>query len=611
MGMRGAGINVPVFSLRSKKDLGCGEFLDLIPLIDWAKESGFKLIQILPINDTSMTETEEDGHPYSILSAFALHPIYLNIEVMVPEFAEEIHPIVRDLNLPHFNYQGTYLAKKELLKLIYEFRGEKDLSTKAFKTFFKRNEGELKAYAAFCTLRDKYGTSDFRKWGKYKEYSELLVEKVCEENPVEFFYFVQYHLDKQMRMVVEHAKEQGIILKGDFPMGVHPNSVEAWRFNEYFRWHVSMGAPPDFYNSLGQNWGFPPYDWDEIKEEGFFWLKSRLKWMDQYFDMIRLDHVLGYFRLWEVPIEQVRGLMGTFFPSTGYSEEELSELGLTDLKRLTEPYGDKLPKGLKTQVQVRDKVKDKKERERLYRQLENCLFFEREGSFHPRVDLSSTESFHALTDEEQDLVLGLFEEYYLERQETLWKEKGMEKLKYMKKHTSMDICAEDIGVIPSCVGEVLKKLDIINLHVQRMPKSFDHEFEDPRDFPETCVCTPSNHDTATLREWWEESEETRTRYFHTILKHDGTPPQKLTPELAKEIVQAHLNSKARWAIFLFQDLFAMSDDLRTPNPTAERINDPADPSFKWDWRMHIYVEELQLAKSHSRLLAEMIKEGHR
>lgn len=572
---RCAGINVPVFSLRTKRSLGCGELLDLIPLIDWASDAGFKIIQILPINDTSMTETDQDRYPYSMLSAFALHPIYLNLQTLAPELENEIfRPFIKELNLPEFDYARTYFAKKELLKMLYIMRGEKDLNTEAFSKFYEKNKDHLRAYAAFCALRDYYRTSDFSKWGKSKVYSELLVDEVCEKFDVSFYYFIQYHLDKQMRQVVSYAKKKGILIKGDFAMGIHPHSVEAWRFNEYFRWDQSMGAPPDFYNDQGQNWGFPSYDWDEIKEEEFFWLKSRLKWMEPYFSITRLDHVLGYFRLWEIPKKETIGLMGSFFPSIGYSDAELDVFGL-----------------------------DKKARKE--------LFFFRNESYHPRIDMEKLKPFSMLDPVQQKIALQLFQFYFQERQEELWKLNGQEKLSTMKEATKMELCAEDIGVIPTCVAEVLSSFKMLNLHVQRMPKSFEIEFEHPEDFPETCVCTPSNHDTATLREWWEEDFEMTKRYYHTILKRAGDPPKKLTGILAQEIIQAHLASKARYAIFLLQDLIAMSEDLRFPNPSGERINDPAFPEGQWTFRMHLYVEELLLNPSFAQRVKKMLEGTNR
>lgn len=604
--MRGAGVNIPVFSLRTKDSLGCGEFLDLIPFIDWAEEAGFKLIQLLPINDTTINETDKDRYPYSILSAFSLHPIYINVECLGKEFKSELAPLMRGLNHPKIDYQRTYLTKNEWLRMLYIMRGEHDLSTKTFAHFFEKNKEHLKPYAAFYALRNKHGTGDFRKWKEDAVYSELTVETICETEDVGFYYFVQYHLDKQLKEACAHARKKGILLKGDFPMGVHANSVEAWRFNEYFRFGKSMGAPPDFYNGIGQNWGFPTYNWDEIRAENFYWLKSRLKWMQQYFDLIRVDHVLGYFRLWEIPKEEVRGLMGNFYPAEGYTEEEIP-----DVKRLCISYGMKLPKDLDTQKKVKKKISDQNEREELYEQIENVCFLYREGSYHPRIDCKSTKSFKALDPKMQATVKEMHDNYFLYRQDSLWRKEGKEKLQFISDHTSMKICAEDIGVIPACVEKVLKELGILNLHVQRMPKRFDIEFEDPRDFPATCVCTPSNHDTATLREWWEENYERTKRYYHTILLQTGDPPKRLTEELAQQIIQSHLDSKAKWAIFLMQDLFAMSEDIRLPDPKEERINNPAGGEGNWEWRMHLYIEELLLAGGFTRMIQRMIERGGR
>lgn len=572
---RCAGINVPVFSLRTKKSLGCGELLDLIPLIDWASEAGFKILQILPINDTSMTETDRDGYPYSILSAFALHPIYLNVQELAPELEEQVfRPFIKELNLPRFDYARTYFAKKELLKMLYIMRGERDLCSTAFAKFFEESKEFLRPYAAFCTLRDRHETSDFSKWGDAAAYSELLVDEICDKYDVQFYYFVQFHLHRQMRKVVAHAKKKGVLLKGDFPMGIDPQSVEAWRFRGYLRWDQQMGAPPDFYNDLGQNWGFPSYNWDEIKEEGFYWLKSRLEWMERYFSITRLDHVLGYFRLWEIPIGERIGLMGSFFPAIGYSSAELDVFALDE--------------------------KARKE-----------LFFYRNDTYHPRIDMEKLKEFTRLESSQQKVARQLFEFYFHERQEELWELKGREKLSIMMKATKMELCAEDIGVIPDCVAKVLKELKMLNLHVQRMPKSFEVEFEAPQDFPESCVCMPSNHDTAPLRQWWLENPESTRRYYHMILKREGEPPKDLTSALAKEILDQHLQSSARYAIFLIQDLIAMSDTLRFPIPDHERINDPAFPEDQWNYRMHLYVEELLLDPSFASQLNKMIQEAKR
>ena len=613
MHRKGAGVNIPVFSLRSKQGLGTGEFLDLIPFIDWAKQAGLTLIQLLPINDTSIrSSSDESNHPYSILSAFALHPIYIHFNSIAPELEDQLHFLAKELNGPHLNYRKTFLAKNELWKKVFEIRGERDLASKDFTDFFKKHGETLKPYAAFNLLCDQYKTYDFRKWERFATYSPLLVEEVCRSSLVKFFYFVQFHLDKQLRQVKTYAKKKKILLKGDFPMGVHPNSVEAWRFSHYFRWHKSMGAPPDFYNDLGQNWGFPPYDWETIREEGYVFLKSRLQWMQEYFDLVRLDHVLGYFRLWEIPKDEVRGLLGTFFPSIPYSKKELQKAGITNADLLSQPHEKTLLKGLDTQLKVKEKISDAKMRDELYTLLEDRIFLkENENAYHPRVDLKKTKTFQSLAEKQQKIVLGLFTHYFLERQEDLWKKEGREKLKFILKNTTMLVCAEDIGVIPDCVQEVLKELQIPNLYVQRMPKNFALEYEDPKDFSKNSICTPSNHDTATIREWWEEDEESTKRYYQQILHHSGDPPKQCREEIAKEIIQAHLDSKSLYAIFLLQDLFAISDQIKFPVPKLERINDPADPKYCWRWRMHLYIEELLLAKSFSQALEDMIKRSKR
>lgn len=599
--MRYAGINIPVFSLRTKKGLGTGEFLDLIPLIDWCKEAGLKVIQILPVHDTSITETKSDSSPYTILSTFSLHPIYLNILALAPELEEEVKPIAKIVNQPHLDYLRTYLAKIELLKMLYLLRGKEDLSSKAFERFFKKNQSHLKAYAAFSILKEQFRTSDFRRWGAdYAHYSELLVDEICEREEAKFFYFVQFHLHQQLKEVVHYAKEQGILLKGDLPIGIHPHSVDAWRFADYFAFEKTMGAPPGLENSVGQNWGFPTYKWDEIKAEGFYWLKARLEWLEQYFSIIRLDHVLGYFRFWEIPIEEVRGIMGNFYPAQGFSKEELEAAGITVLQKKFE-----------TQKQVRARVKDETERNRLYALIEDRLFFYREGSYHPRIDIIHTNSFQALDKNTQKKVIELREHYYLDRNEEIWRKGGMEKLRFIKKNTSLFLCGENMGVNPACIEETLEELNILHLCTERIPKSFEKTFEHSQEFTEMSVCTPSNHDMAPLRAWWEEDEEKTALYYHTILKRTGQPPKTLTAELAYQIIQDFLKSKSKMAIFLLQDLLAINDALKFPDPKWERINDPANTNNQWNWRSHIYIEEFLLAKSFSKQIREMVKAAKR
>lgn len=611
MSTRVAGLCIPVFSLRSKRSLGVGDFGDLKLCIKWAKKAGLKLVQILPVNDTSHSLSDGDGYPYSILSSFALHPIYLDVQALAPpDMDGEIEVLRAQLDAPRLAYYETYLAKLSLIQKLFALRAQKDFASSQFKVFFKESEEWLKPYAAFCMLRDRYGTSDFRTWERFACFDAKLVEEICVENfrSVSLIYFTQYHLHCQFQSVKACAEKEGVMLKGDFPIGVHENSLEAWIYPQYFRWNQTIGAPPDFYNSLGQNWGFPSYDWEKIKEDGFEWLRLRLNWFERYFHALRLDHVLGYFRLWEVPISQVRGLMGIFYPSLPYTEEELKAAGVSAPERLSKPYESV---AFDSEVAVRDSTSDPKEQERLYSLIEDRCFL-REGmdKYHPRIDLKSTQSFKSLPSEQQAIVMDLFTRYFEERQADLWREKGREKLAFMQKQTGLLLCAEDIGVIPNCVEEVLKELQMPNLYVQRMPKDFALEFEDLQTFPELSVCTPSNHDTHTLRAFWELDGPRRKRYAKMQLGMDN-PLKSCTPEIAEAIIRAHLHSPSRFAIFLMQDLLAIDESLRAKDPFSERINDPADPHYRWDWRLHLTLEELLESDSFTAKIKELAEEAKR
>jgi len=610
MNPRSAGVAIPVFSLRSRRSLGVGDFTDLKLCLKWAKAAGLKIVQILPVNDTSHSLSDEDGYPYSILSSFALHPIYLDVEALAPrEMAQEIAAARQELEGERLHYLETYRTKLQFIQKLFALRSQKDFASSRFKIFFKDSAHWLRPYAAFCFLRDRFETSNFRTWERYSSFDPRLVEEICLKNfkSVSLIYFIQYHLHCQFKEVKECAEKEGILLKGDFPIGVHECSLEAWTFPEYFRWDQTIGAPPDFYNSLGQNWGFPSYDWQRIKEDGFEWLKSRLKWFEQYFHALRLDHVLGYFRLWEVPVTEVRGLMGVFYPSIPYTEEELISAGLSDLERLSEPFE---PVAFDSEAAVRQSIDDQEERDRLYTLIENRCFLHQGEGYHPRIDLKSTQSFKSLPADQQATLMELFTRYFEERQEALWKEKGREKLAFMQSHTKLLLCAEDIGVIPKCVGEVLKELKMPNLYVQRMPKDFALEFEDPKTFPELSVCTPSNHDTHPLRAFWELDEERRKRYAEQLLGLED-PPKTCTPEIAETIVRAHLLSPSRFALFLMQDLLAIDGKLRASDPFSERINDPADPHYRWDWRLHLTLEELMENEGFTARLKRLIEEGER
>ncbi|XP_060191492.1 4-alpha-glucanotransferase DPE2 isoform X3 [Lycium barbarum] len=347
MPWRGAGVAVPMFSVRSEADLGVGEFLDLKLLVDWAVESGFHLVQLLPINDTSVNCMWWDSYPYSSLSVFALHPLYLRVEAISESIPEDIKQEIREariqLDKKDVDYEASLATKLSIAKKIFVREKETVLNSKSFQEFFSENQEWLKPYAAFCFLRDFFETSERSQWGRFSEFSKEKLEKLVSKESLHyevvcFHYYIQFHLHLQLSEAAEYARKKGVVLKGDLPIGVDRNSVDTWVYPNLFRMNTSTGAPPDYFDKNGQNWGFPTYNWEEMSKDNYGWWRARLTQMGKYFTAYRIDHVLGFFRIWELPAHAMTGLCGKFRPSIPISQEELESEGLWDFNRLTQPY---------------------------------------------------------------------------------------------------------------------------------------------------------------------------------------------------------------------------------------------------------------------------------
>lgn len=652
--MRGAGVIVPVFSLRSENGLGVGEFLDLIPLADWAEKAGLSMIQILPVHDTSATGTWRDSYPYSPISAFALHPIYLRLDAIgsLPnELQNTITKEKQRLEGDTLDYEGVLSAKNALLEKIFSLFADQHLQSVEFTEFFNNNAYWLCHYALFCALRDHFGTAAYPKWPKHSQITDDEVIALSESSEhrkrVRFYYFCQFHLHQQFAKASAYLLSKGIFLKGDFPVGVNRYSVEIWRYPKFFHTDRTIGAPPDYFNASGQNWGFPTYNWDEMKKEDYRWFCSRLQQMENYFQAVRLDHILGFFRIWEVPAHCIRGTLGNFRPALPLTRKELSSAGFSDLNRLLRPYlpaeqieefdeiiidvffekkrnhyvfvsdTEKEIVSQLTQLVENGKLTQKQAEElraKLFTLIANVLFVEDlddKQALHPRFDLELTSSFNALTDQEKEKLKQIYHDYFFVRQEDVWTQEALDKLSVFKRGTKMLICAEDLGFVPACVPSVMEKLDFLVLYIQRMPKNAEHEFGIPQEYIARSVCSPSNHDISTLRAWWEENKEGRQRFYEQILHKEGKAPEKALPEICKKVIEDHLESPSMWALFLLQDLLAIDKSLCSPDPEQERINDPANPEHYWNYRHHLSLEELLLKDSFARELRSLVDEGKR
>ena len=634
---RGAGTAVPVFSLRSEQSFGVGEFRDIRLLVDWAVATGQNVIQLLPINDTTMSGTWQDSYPYNANTTFALHPQFIHLPDAGVRNDKEYRDLRDELNaLPKIDYERVGREKSRLLRKA--FAATRVLDSEEYKAFVAANKDWLLPYAVFCCLRDEFGTPDFSGWGKMAKYSARKVAAYAEEHRtgVDFHCFVQYHLDAQLKDAVAYAHAHGVTLKGDLPIGISRTSVDAWVHPELYHMDSSAGAPPDAFSVLGQNWGFPTYNWEKMSEDGFAWWRARMRKMSEYFDAFRIDHILGFFRIWEIPTHAVHGLLGHFNPALPYSVHALRGLGFDMSEgRYSTPsvcdealrtfFGDRanevrerfvrdgrLVPEVATQRQVVELLPgDEPLREGLLRLLDDVLFIEdprKPGYYHPRISPWETFAFQSLDESLREKFGRLHEEFFYRRHNDFWRDSALFKLPSLLDSTGMLTCGEDLGMIPACVPDVMKDLGILSLEIQRMPKTMHEAFADPARYPYYCVCATGTHDTSTLRAWWEEDPAATQRYWNTMLHCDGEAPRTCGPDVAEKIVNQHLASPAMLCILPLQDWLAIDGEARYPgDPADERINVPADSRHYWRWRMHLSLESLIAHTALNTKLKDLIR----
>ena len=654
-----AGTQVPVFSLRSEKSAGVGDFGDLKTMIDLVASTGQKVLQLLPINDTTITHTWTDSYPYSCISVFAIHPMYADLNALPAlkdkKACEKAEKTRQELNALHqIDYEKVNDFKQDYLQQIFAQEGKEMMSGADFKAFFQETQQWLVPYAQYSYLRDKNGTADFSQWPDHNVWDEA--ERKDLTNPetkayqnVEFFYFVQFILNKQMQEAHEHAKAKGVILKGDIPIGVHRHSCDVWMEPKYFNLNGQAGAPPDDFSVNGQNWGFPTYNWDEMLKDGCLWWTRRFQNMSKFFDAYRIDHVLGFFRIWEIPVNSVHGLLGQFAPALAMTRGEIQSYGLNFQEdRFTRPfitdwvldrmfheradevkekYLDRLDEEryqMKPEVDTQRKVEalfqdvtDEKEiwlRDGLYALISDVLFVRDRKDpelFHPRISAQLDFIYESLYDNDKAAFNRLYNDYFYRRNNQFWYGEAMKKLPKLVQATRMLVCAEDLGMVPDCVPWVMNELKILSLELQSMPKDPTVKFGHLSRNPYRSVCTISSHDMPTLRMWWDENISRTQEYYNTMLYREGPAPHPLPGWLARDIIARHLASPSMLCILSVQDWLAIDEKLRLPDAEAERINIPANPKHYWRYRMHLSLEELAANKEFMANITELVAQGGR
>jgi 4-alpha-glucanotransferase len=533
------GVAVPVFSLRSDTSCGVGEFLDLIPLGSWCRRTGLELIQILPVNDTG-----SDPSPYNAQSAFALHPIYIRLE-NVPGWeicAVEIVAARQQFEAANrLQYERVLRFKTEILQRIFEHQRDVIRLDATFHEWIERNQW-LEGYWKFL--------------GK----------------PALFTAWVQYHLDRQLRYAAQQLDAMGVALKGDVPILLSPDSADVRHNPTLFNMGLRVGAPPDMFSRDGQNWRFPSFRWQEMERDGFTWWRERLQRASHFYHAYRIDHVLGFFRIWMIPEDKESAALGYYEPAIRIRLEQLLSAGLNELeiKELVESYS----------------------------------LIRTESGYAPAWYWRDSTAYRNLDEPRRSKLHNLIEDYWA-GQEALYRQHGRKLLESITKSTDMLVCGEDLGVVPQCVPETLEELGILGLRVERWAET-DARPIPPTAYPRLTVSTTSTHDSSTLRGWWEEPGWNREAYFKQ-LNLDGNCPQYLTTEVCAAILKRNLNSNSMIVVLPLQDLFALHYDLRSLDTAGERINVPGvQDEINWTYRMKPSIESLIAYEAYNDYLAQLI-----
>ena len=597
-----AGVAIPLFSLRRQGDAGCGDFAALEAFAPVAERMGMRIIQLLPLEDTTLYGDSRDSYPYRPLASTVLNPIYIAVDQLPPlkdqQLEQELRAEAEWLSAQKtFDYTQVWQLKRRWLWA--SFTEQADASpyfTDMINRYARLTDNNPSSHRmpiwhywvwmrmALDLLPD-LNREEWDFWDAMERVKELEAEnKALVVRTGNFYAYCYMVAQRQMRRAVATLRQYGLSLMGDLTVGIDPHAADTIAYPGDFNKWLSCGAPPDYFSPDGQNWGIVT-----CRGNSEMLWQERFAYLERFYDYLRVDHVLGFFRMWSIPRDGRSGMLGYFIPSHRYSEERIAKLGLSETLR--PEWIAPIDKPATTQEVL----------------WVACI----DGDYVPRYDVASAEPFAMLSSDLQERLRAVCEEYYYSANEELWRKRGLERLSFMQKLTSIHLCAEDLGMVPQCVYPVLEELGILKLYVERMPKSAGIEFEAAPYFSEDSVSTTSTHDCAPLRLWWAEDAARSRRYYDYFLTDYGVPyDTTLTPELAEIIVRRHLESSSRLCILPLQDWLALSPEhCATVDPHSEQINDPSNPHHVWSYRMPIGVE--QLPDDWIRQLRQMISETHR
>lgn len=619
------GVAIPIFSLRSADSVGIGDFLDLVPMADFAHAAGFDLIQLLPINDTG-----EESSPYSARSAFALNPVYIRLQNVpgVKPFLEQIQKQKDDYDaFDRIQYVDVVRFKRHILLQIFQNSWSKIQKNDEFNHWIQENDWVI-SYSVYCMLKAKENEASWTQWKSHQNPKPSTIKSLWNKNPEECLYqaWMQWIAEQQLLQALTILNAHNIKLKGDIPILINEDSCDVWAQREFFDLTNRAGAPPDMFSYSGQNWGFPTYRWETLESMDYQWWRQRLSQAAKFYHAYRIDHVLGFFRIWTVPSSEETGILGHFCPAHPITKSQLHQAGIPQqtVEYLTHPnvgtewleslFEVQTPKVLKQYFKEiepgRWKLKKEYYSERaildsnpephikdaLLRVYWNRVFIptSQNDEIYPYWYWYQSEVLKTLPYHEQEALRNLINTNEAS-QESLWYETGLKLLKVMSEETDMLVCAEDLGVIPDCVPVVLDKLKILSLRIERWARDWKAEgqpYIPPNQYPRLSVATISVHDTSTLQGLWEEPDFDRDDYWRSI-GMAGKAPQQLNSDIAFLLMDHIMQGNSLLVLPSLQDYLAISPHRASRNPQQDRVNIPGTVGpHNWSWRIPTLIEEL-------------------
>jgi 4-alpha-glucanotransferase len=324
---RRAGINVPLFSLRSTRSWGIGEIGDMPAIAGWLRAAGQSVLQILPLNELAPSESS----PYSALSAMAIDPQFISVWMMddAELFERELRADIDRLReTPRIEYGPVRRVKGRALRMAFEqfLKNDWVLDTGRaadVRTFIESESWWLDEYSLYRALRAESGERPWPEWRdelRDREPSAMARARERLDSEILFYQFLQWVASRQWDAI--RRATAGIEIFGDFPFMVTLDSADVWSRREDFILDASVGTPPDAFSETGQEWGLPPYNWDEARKNDFAWLRMRARRQAALYDGFRVDHLVGFYRTYVRPFD---GRSPFFMPAEESAQVELGE----------------------------------------------------------------------------------------------------------------------------------------------------------------------------------------------------------------------------------------------------------------------------------------------